>query len=97
MSVPHLPLARLGLSQVSDWPTGMMDKLLLRVKLKPSLPANSEGNPALTFTELTVQARVDQLPAPLARGDVFTFHMASHLPVEGVNTIETSPCAACAD
>ena len=87
-SVLHIPLSRLGLASVSDWPTGKMGKFLLRVLLKPALPANSGGNPALTLTDLTAHARSEQLPEPMGRGAVFTFHMASHLPVAGVNIIE---------
>lgn len=87
-SVLHIPLSRLGLSTSSDWPTGKMGKLLLRVLLKAALPANSSGNPALTLTELTASARSEQLPEPMARGSVFTFHMASHTPVAGANVIE---------
>lgn len=87
-SVLAIPLARLGLSSVSDWPTGKMDKFLLRVLLKAALPANSGGNPALTLTELTASARSEQLPEPMARGSVFTFHMATHLPVAGANIVE---------
>lgn len=87
LSVLAIPLARLGLSQVSDWPTGKMGKFLLRVLLKAALPGNG-GNPALTLTELTASARSEQLPEPMGRGSVFTFHMATHLPVAGANIIE---------
>lgn len=88
ISVLAIPLARLGLSTVSDWPTGKMGKFLLRVLLKAALPANSGANPALTLTELTASARSEQLPEPMGRGSVFTFHMATHLPVAGANVIE---------
>lgn len=87
-SVLSIPLARAGLSGASDWPTGKMGKLLLRVLLKPALTANSGGNPALALTELTAHARSEQLPEKTARGDVFTFHMATHQPTAGMNVIE---------
>lgn len=86
----HIPLARLGFGN-SDWPTGKMDKLFLKIHTKAALPANSNGNPTLTFTNLLAQARFDLLPEPLARGSVFSVHTASHTTVAGTNTIENLP------
>lgn len=88
-SVLNIPLARLGLTGVSDWPTGKMGKCLLRVLPKAALPANSSGNSALTLTALTAHARSEQLAAPAPLGGVFSFHMSSHLPVTGWNIIES--------
>ncbi|MEN9575644.1 MAG: hypothetical protein RL514_3499 [Verrucomicrobiota bacterium] len=88
VSVLAIPLARPGLSQVSDWPTGKMDKCLLRVLPKAALPANSGANPALTLTSISAYSRSEQLAAPADLGAVQSFHQASHTPVAGWNTID---------